>query len=285
MYILILIWAIAINWLAAYKGFYTLPKPSPNTDPNVSTRNLFLSFGLYLGLSLLFLPILAKLILLFLMSGSGGTRTLPITAITGLQFGVTASIFLFLVQYFRSKAPSMFSALWKNRKGGSNSPAEFDFGLGVLTWFLCFPIVTVLSELVDRMMKSFFGLQEYEQAAVKYVKIAMSQPFSLVFALLSVLVLAPLIEEFLFRGLLQTYFKKRLGRAAAILLSALAFAFFHYSPVQGLGNVSLIFALFLLGGFLGFIYERQKSLWAPIGLHMSFNAISAIRILFIPEIS
>ena len=69
----------------------------------------------------------------------------------------------------------------------------------------------------------------------------------------------------------------------AIVFSALCFALFHYAPSQGMGNISLLATLFLFALFLGFIYERQASLFASIGLHMTFNAVSTFRILFFPE--
>jgi membrane protease YdiL (CAAX protease family) len=69
----------------------------------------------------------------------------------------------------------------------------------------------------------------------------------------------------------------------AILLSALCFALFHFAPSQGIGNISLVGSLFLFALFLGFIYERQASLFASVGLHMTFNTVSTFRILFYPE--
>jgi membrane protease YdiL (CAAX protease family) len=74
-----------------------------------------------------------------------------------------------------------------------------------------------------------------------------------------------------------------LGTKAAILLTSLAFALFHYSGSQEIGNVSLIASLFTFALFLGFIYEKQSSLFASIGLHMTFNLASALRILLAAE--
>ena len=62
----------------------------------------------------------------------------------------------------------------------------------------------------------------------------------------------------------------------------MCFALFHFSSLQGVGNVSLILTLLVFGGFLGFIYERQSSLFASIGLHMTFNVASTLRILISP---
>jgi hypothetical protein len=102
-------------------------------------------------------------------------------------------------------------------------------------------------------------------------------------ALFIVIIAAPVIEELLFRGFLQNYFKRYLGTKAAILITSLCFALFHLAPSQGLGNISLVISLFSFACFLGFVYERQKSLFASIGLHMFFNLVSSIRILFLEE--
>src|SRR3989304_2390656 len=68
-----------------------------------------------------------------------------------------------------------------------------------------------------------------------------------------------------------------------IFLAGLCFALFHLAPSQGLGNISLIVSLFAFSCYLGFIYEKRGSLFASIGLHMTFNAVSTFRILFFPE--
>lgn len=285
MILLICIWAFLINWFAYKKGFYSLPKESPKTTPNLSFKLVLASFGAYLIISLLLLPLGAKLLLLYLHKRNPAITTLSIPLITGLQFFTMVAVFSFLYGYFQNHNPSALKKVWKNRDHTINLPKEFDFGMGIFAWFLSFPLVTILSEIIDRLLKALFQYENFQQTAVKYVKMAMSQPSSLIFALLSVLVMAPLVEEFLFRGILQTFLKKRMGAKGAILLSAFFFALFHFSASQGLGNVSLVLALFVLGGYLGFLYERQGSLWAPIGLHMSFNAVSALRILFFPELS
>ncbi len=284
MLILITIWAIAINWLAFRKGFYKLPKEPRKNDLVVTHSQLLLSFATYLILSLFVAPLLARFLLITAHKINPDILSLPIVILTGLQFSMMVIIFILLQSFLYRQDSHLYRKLWKNIDRPPSHPTEFDLGLGAMTWFLSFPIVTILSETIDKILKSL-GLHFYEQTAVKFVKAAMGSPLSLVFALVSVLILAPFIEEFLFRGLLQTYFKKRVGSRAAILLSALFFSFFHFSPSQGLGNISLITSLFLLGGYLGFLYERQGSLWAPIGLHMTFNTVSALRILFFPEAS
>lgn len=285
MIILVAIWAIAVNWLAFKKGFYTFPKKGAKTSPLITHGQLFASFGIYLILSLFVAPLLAQFLFKLVHAFSPSTTSLPIIWITGFQFFSMVLIFCLLTSFIYQQDHLLFWKIWKDKQQIPCRPIEFDFGIGVLTWFLSFPIVTVIGEVADFILQSFFGLQTYEQAAVRFVKGATDSPLSLVFALLSILVLAPLVEEFLFRGILQNYFKRLLGVKAAILLSALFFALFHFSFSQGLGNVSLMVSLAILGLFLGFIYEKQGSLWTSIALHITFNSISALRIILLPESS
>ncbi len=275
MLILVSIWAIAANWIACNKGFYHLPKQGDKTTPSISHLQLIVSFGLY------FLFSYGAVAFLLMIAGSQSS----ITMITAVQFSVMVVLFLSLQSFFYNKDRTVWSIIWKDKSRAPNFPIGLDFLFGMFTWLLSFPIVTVVSDLLDKLLKTVFNFEHYEQNAVKFVQLAAKSPPALLFALFSVLVMAPLVEEFLFRGVLQTYFKKRLGAKSAILLSALLFAFFHFSIHQGLGNVSLISSLLILGGFLGFLYEKRGSLWAPIGLHVAFNVISAVRILFFPETS
>ncbi|MES2742839.1 MAG: CPBP family intramembrane glutamic endopeptidase [Pseudomonadota bacterium] len=78
-------------------------------------------------------------------------------------------------------------------------------------------------------------------------------------------VAAPLVEEFLFRGLLLGGLRRSMGAAPAILLSAAVFAIVH--PGHALPPV------FILGVAAGYAYERYRILLAPMLVHASFNAL------------
>ena len=133
------------------------------------------------------------------------------------------------------------------------------------------------------LIYAVFGTEVYEQTAVAYLKLALESPILLTSTLLTILLSAPILEELLFRGLLQTYFKQYLGKKTAILAASFFFAFFHLNAAQGIGNIPLFLSLFFFGGFLGFIYEKQGSLIASISLHITFNTISTLRIILFPN--
>lgn len=278
----LILWAVLINWLAYKKGFYRLPSDLKKEEHSPTTTQLLLSFGIYLVIALFLVPLFARFLLGTMQKMQPELTRMPIILLTGIQVcGMAINFYLLQLFLFKKDRP-LYQKIWKNRERPPAHPIEGDLGLGLLAWFLSFPLVSILGEILDKILKSF-GLDGYEQTAVKFVKAAMGSPFSIFFVLVSVLIFAPLIEEYLFRGVLQTYCRKRLGSRSAVLISALCFALFHYAPTQGLGNIPLLLSLFLLGGYLGFLYERQGSLWAPIGLHMAFNTVSALRIFFFPE--
>lgn len=86
-------------------------------------------------------------------------------------------------------------------------------------------------------------------------------------AILMTVVLAPVMEETLFRGIIQGSICRRDGAVKAILLSALLFGAFHIIPQQAINA-------FLVGIILGYIYFRTGSLLSVIILHALNNGIS-----------
>lgn len=91
-----------------------------------------------------------------------------------------------------------------------------------------------------------------------------NDPMVLILMTLTAVVAAPLCEEIVFRGYFYPVLKRFSGIWPGMICSAFVFAAAH-------GNLTALPALFLLGGFLAFIYEKTGSLWAPIAVHFCFN--------------
>ena len=154
-----------------------------------------------------------------------------------------------------------------------------DFGLGILTWIIAYPITALVSQSIEWITYLITDAPRVEQVAIQYFRLVKDSPYLLALALLMIILLAPIIEELVFRGFLYSYLKQKIGFKGALFLSALLFALFHFSPSQGISNFPLLSSLFILALYLGFLYERQSSLLSPIALHMTFNSISVMRIL------
>jgi len=92
--------------------------------------------------------------------------------------------------------------------------------------------------------------------------------------LMSAIVLAPLFEEVIFRGLLQTSLLSVLGppqRWTVILIAAGVFTFIHMGVAW-----QVLPALFVLGIVLGWLYEKTGSLLPGVTTHAAFNAVNVV---------
>jgi membrane protease YdiL (CAAX protease family) len=94
-------------------------------------------------------------------------------------------------------------------------------------------------------------------------------PVGILLTLVLAVVLAPLAEEIVFRGVLLSSLRDRWGDAFAIGVSSAVFAAAHAVPLA-------MPPIFLLSLALGWAYVRARTLWAPIVAHALFNGIGVI---------
>lgn len=92
---------------------------------------------------------------------------------------------------------------------------------------------------------------------------------------LAAVVMAPLLEEIVFRGLVYTRLKKGMPAIAAAIVASLAFGLCHS------GIIWMIYAT-ALGLVMTWIFEKYQSLLANILFHLAFNLMGQI-ISMIPE--
>lgn len=86
---------------------------------------------------------------------------------------------------------------------------------------------------------------------------------------LVIVVFAAIIEEVLFRGLLQNGLKRRVGPYWAIVLAGLIFAAVHMQPLA-------FPVLAVIGMAFGYLYHLTGSLRVTISLHMINNAAALL---------
>jgi len=84
---------------------------------------------------------------------------------------------------------------------------------------------------------------------------------------LLICIIAPLIEEMLFRGIILRGLLNDYPPMLAVALSALLFALYHLNIYQF--PVALI-----VGGVSGWLYVMTRSLWPSVMLHSFYNTIS-----------
>lgn len=80
-------------------------------------------------------------------------------------------------------------------------------------------------------------------------------------------ILIPIIEEIMFRGIVFRILRKWIPFVWAMLITSLLFGAYHGNLVQ------FIYAS-LCGVFLAYVYEKTKSILAPIFSHMAMNIVA-----------
>ncbi len=104
----------------------------------------------------------------------------------------------------------------------------------------------------------------------------LSVPALVVFAIYAVVV-APVTEEFIFRGLLYRTIRDRRGVLLGTLVSAVAFGLVHFIPGQPWESVlALELTMVITGIGLAMIYERRGTILADIAGHAAFNLLAVV---------
>lgn len=134
---------------------------------------------------------------------------------------------------------------------------------------LSIPLI-VASMLVANLSCEFLNLPDYTQAT----SYAMSRNL---FGIISITIMAPLVEELLFRGAIQGHLV-RIGVKPlhAILASSAIFGLIHMNPIQ------ILFA-FAIGLVFGWLYYRTGSLVPGIVGHFINNTLATIQMAMMTQ--
>jgi len=134
--------------------------------------------------------------------------------------------------------------------------------------------LTVVMDELDRIAQSFVPVPE---SLTKIQEImAITDPLSAFFIIGIVIIIAPFIEELIFRGFFQRILEHRLKDITkAVLYSALTFAIIHFNPWW-------VVQIYIIGVFMGYVAWRTNSIWISFILHATNNGI-AVLFTHLPE--
>jgi len=227
------------------------------------------------------------------MNAPGPAPTFPAAALRPALIGVIASVVgarlvasqlldrldvpaeLFIIAFYTM----LFGGLWltarsSSHRYGTDDPTH-DFGLawtpgdiprGLLAFIVAriFQVLVILpfANHVDRLRRFTEGLEH------------VSTTTFVIFAIVAI-VGAPIIEEVVFRGLIQRSLTARVGSRRAIAVQALLFGIYHVTPGLGFTNVPYALSLAAAGLVLGWLAERYGRLGPSSTTHFFVNATSA----------
>jgi membrane protease YdiL (CAAX protease family) len=160
---------------------------------------------------------------------------------------------------------------WREAFGFRGPWLQRALRMAVLVVILILPVAWLL-EGASAIVLTKSGWPVETQSAVMFLTDAKSWWVRIYLGVFAV-VLAPVAEEFIFRGVLHP-FVKQLGhpRLAWLGVSAL-FALIHV-------NMTALVPLFVLALALAWLYEHTDNLLAPIAAHSLFNAANLVVLLF-----
>lgn len=198
------------------------------------------------------------------LSGSGAAASAAFIAVF-VALSLTA-VWLFLRHYQASPAVL-----------GLRRPRLSDAAYGVLAFV---PYLLLLAAVVAAVQAMVPGFDAGQKQDIGFSNVAGG--IELALAAVSLVVLAPLCEEIIFRGLLYGSLKKVLPLVGAALLTSLIFAAGHL--LEGASGQPLYIAAidtFILS--LVLIYVRQKTggLWASITLHALKNGVAFVSLFIL----
>ncbi|MEE8330264.1 MAG: type II CAAX endopeptidase family protein [Acidimicrobiia bacterium] len=167
-----------------------------------------------------------------------------------------------------------FAAFWAlSRKRGIESPLK---QLGVpprldQAWLVF--VGVVLAVIATLVLNSLVDFEEAPQEIARLAEEATG--LAAILAFIGSVLLAPVVEEVLFRGVLLRGLQRQMPFAVAATVSSAAFAAFHYNGPE---TVAILLPLFVLGMILSLVAWKLQ-VGAAIYIHSGFNLLAAITFL------
>lgn len=144
--------------------------------------------------------------------------------------------------------------------------------LAFLVGILILPIAWELTELSIKAFR-LFSMPVETQTAVQFMLHATSK-WQLMYHGIAAILIAPFVEETIFRGILYPAIKQSGFHKLALWGTSILFALSH-------GNLMYFVPLVVLAIFLTFLYETTNNLLAPIVTHGFFNAANFVYLLWV----
>ena len=144
--------------------------------------------------------------------------------------------------------------------------------IGLPLSFLIIFLLVFTFNIATEPLYSWMGVPDFLREFYENMKL---NPWS---SFLTVVIFAPLFEEFLCRGIILRGLLQHISPLKAIVWSALMFAVMHLNPWQAL-------PAFIVGLLMGWIYWKTGSLWATIFIHFVNNGFSFLITILFPQVA
>jgi CAAX protease family protein len=144
----------------------------------------------------------------------------------------------------------------------------------ILTAF-CFLLIALPLVFATNIAISHLFRVDSQQDSQEIVQIfeSTTNPMKKLPIVLLAVIVAPLAEEFVFRGFLYGVLKRYFGSISSMLFTGILFALMHF-------HLPSLFPLFVLACALTMAYELSGSLLVPMAMHALFNSLTLVMVSF-----
>ena len=163
-----------------------------------------------------------------------------------------------------------FTMLWGYFKARDISPIEelqakkITLGHAVLFMFIGVILNFAVGIIVSLIPWPEAWMTVYEAESSRLLE---SEGF--VFRFLAIVLAAPIMEEVIFRGMMQTYLSRAMAPWLAALIQCIIFGVIHGTPLW-------MCYTFILGIIFTFCNKKTGTLWTSIVMHVGFNLFAMI---------
>ncbi|MBF0812547.1 CPBP family intramembrane metalloprotease [Staphylococcus saprophyticus] len=239
---------------------------------DINGKDFFLPI-IYLASNFI-LSIIILVILLAVNISFGGSyldNGIDESSSTALLMEIGVFIFIMIIWMLLHK--NSYKAEWKN---GFNNIKKY-WKLIVVTFIVMFIFKLIFPVLVDTFAPEQWKFEETQNDLL--VQQMFSTPFSTVLAFFSIVIIAPVTEEFLFRHLVIGELGKKLNFIVMSVLSVIVFASLHVTEAQS--PLEIVMYLVIAIGIVYIYLKTQRSLATAIALHALNNFIAYVAMVLL----
>ena len=177
-------------------------------------------------------------------------------------------------------ARRFYPGLYASRLNNTKLPIFTSFKKALLLFLMLLPGVWIAAMLWAKalsVLEGFGLIEDLEQQDLVTLFQGGGDPVAIGLLVFAAVILAPIVEELIFRGCLYRFLKSQTTVLPAQIASGILFSMIHW-------NLLSFLPLVLVGIFLARIYEKTGSILVAIWFHAFFNAFS-LSMLFITNLS
>lgn len=203
----------------------------------------------------------------------GSLQLLPQTYLFFVLF-ILQEIFLLLITYFVLEHNIIRKWLyWFNSviaffKDQLKIPKWQSFIVLIFgSYLLMIVTLSIISFISNILPFPLYGLNWIQKSAQFVGNMAFSNVYDIILIWVCIVLIAPIVEEIIYRGMIARLMINKFWQKIWILSSSFIFAFIHW-------EMAILINLFIMWVFLTYIYNKSGSLYYSIFYHIFINWIA-----------